>query len=62
MRARDRMVLQRCEGLPVAVCMGGGYCPDIDTIVTIHTNTVREVSYLADRRPVERRAERVVPG
>jgi acetoin utilization deacetylase AcuC-like enzyme len=58
MRARDRMVLQRCERLPVAVCMGGGYCPDIDTIVTIHANTVREVRHRADRRPVERRAER----
>lgn len=43
---RDAMVLSRCRraGIPVAVSMGGGYCPDIDAIVAIHTNTVREAS------------------
>jgi len=26
----------------VAVAMSGGYCPDVDAIVTIHVNTIRE--------------------
>ena len=30
------------RGLPVAVAMGGGYCPDIARIVDIHAGTVRE--------------------
>jgi acetoin utilization deacetylase AcuC-like enzyme len=38
---RDRMVLERCDGIPVVACMAGGYCPDIQTLVTIHANTVR---------------------
>jgi acetoin utilization deacetylase AcuC-like enzyme len=42
--ARDRRVFAfaRDRGLPVAVAMGGGYCPDIDRIVDIHLGTVRE--------------------
>lgn len=42
--ARDRRVFAfaRDRGLPVAVAMGGGYCPDIDRIVDIHFGTVRE--------------------
>jgi len=44
LRARDRIVAERCRDVPVAVCMGGGYCRVIDTIVTIHTNTVREIA------------------
>jgi len=44
LRERDRMVAEWCRGVPVAACMGGGYCRDVDTIVTIHTNTVREIS------------------
>ena len=43
LRARDRTVVERCQGIPVAACMGGGYCRDVDTIVTIHANTVREL-------------------
>jgi len=42
MRERDRRVLRRCGALPVAVVMGGGYCPDIDMIARIHANTVAE--------------------
>jgi acetoin utilization deacetylase AcuC-like enzyme len=44
LRARDRLVFDACRehGVPVAVAMSGGYCPDIDAIVTIHTNTIRE--------------------
>jgi acetoin utilization deacetylase AcuC-like enzyme len=40
---RDQMVFAFAErlALPVAVCMGGGYCPKIDDIVDIHFNTVR---------------------
>jgi acetoin utilization deacetylase AcuC-like enzyme len=40
---RDQMVFAWAEqlALPVAVCMGGGYCPQIDDIVDIHFNTVR---------------------
>ena len=41
-RLDDRRVLDACCDVPVAVTMGGGYCPDIDTIVTIHANTVRD--------------------
>jgi len=47
LRARDRLVIERCEGIPIAACMGGGYCPDIDTIAEIHANTVRELSRAA---------------
>jgi acetoin utilization deacetylase AcuC-like enzyme len=43
LRDRDEMVFERCRGigLPMAVSMSGGYAPDIDAIVTIHTNTIR---------------------
>lgn len=51
---RDAHVLSRCrrEGLPVAISMSGGYCPDVEDIVTIHANTIREAARLwqmADR-------------
>jgi acetoin utilization deacetylase AcuC-like enzyme len=48
LRERDRRVFARCTGLPVVACMGGGYCPDIATIVTIHANTVRELREFAN--------------
>ena len=40
---RDRQVLAACErhGLPVAVCMAGGYAPNVTDIVDIHEATVR---------------------
>jgi acetoin utilization deacetylase AcuC-like enzyme len=46
LRARDRLVFDLCRGrgLPVAVSMGGGYAPDIDAIVAIHANTIREAA------------------
>jgi acetoin utilization deacetylase AcuC-like enzyme len=51
LRERDRRVLARCDGLPIVACMGGGYCPDIAKIVTIHANTVRELkAHVQDRR------------
>lgn len=42
LRRRDELVLERCRsaGMPVAVAMAGGYCPDIDTIVRIHATTI----------------------
>ncbi len=46
---RDRLVIASCRdaGIPVAVCMAGGYSPDIDDIVDIHfatLQTLREFS------------------
>jgi len=40
---RDRFVLQTCKNLtiPVQCSMGGGYSPDIKTIVEAHANTFR---------------------
>jgi len=44
LRARDRFVLEACADrqIPVAIAMSGGYAPDVDAIVTIHSNTIRE--------------------
>src|SRR5262245_3562763 len=44
LRLRDRFVLGACRDrhIPVAIAMSGGYAPDVDAIVTIHTNTIRE--------------------
>ncbi|WP_109851228.1 histone deacetylase [Aquimarina sp. AU58] len=40
---RDRFVLQTCKDLdiPVMCSMGGGYSPDIKTIIEAHANTYR---------------------
>ncbi|REG89157.1 histone deacetylase family protein [Winogradskyella sediminis] len=42
-KARDRFVLEQCKlnQIPVMCSMGGGYSPDIKTIVTAHANTFR---------------------
>ncbi|WP_026837232.1 histone deacetylase [Gillisia sp. JM1] len=42
-KERDRFVLQTCHDLkiPVQVSMGGGYSPDIKTILEAHANTFR---------------------
>ena len=42
-RARDEMVLSffKSRGIPVQCSMGGGYSPDIRTIVEAHANTFR---------------------
>ena len=42
-KERDRIVLQTCHDLkiPVQVSMGGGYSPDIKTILEAHANTFR---------------------
>ena len=44
LRERDRLVFDHCRrrDIPVAVAMSGGYATDVDAIVTIHANTVRE--------------------
>jgi acetoin utilization deacetylase AcuC-like enzyme len=44
LRARDRVVFDACREreLPVAVAMSGGYALDVEAIVTIHANTIRE--------------------
>jgi acetoin utilization deacetylase AcuC-like enzyme len=45
LRARDRRVFEACRrrGVPVAVVLGGGYARDLDDLVAIHVNTVREL-------------------
>ncbi|WP_040246864.1 histone deacetylase family protein [Psychroserpens mesophilus] len=42
-KARDRFVLETCKtnNLPVMCSMGGGYSPNIKTIVDAHANTFR---------------------
>ena len=44
LRERDRFVFDACRSrsLPVTVVMSGGYANDVDAIVTIHANTIRE--------------------
>jgi acetoin utilization deacetylase AcuC-like enzyme len=46
LRERDALVFAACRaaGLPVALSMGGGYASDIDAIVRIHANTIREAA------------------
>lgn len=42
-KCRDQFVLETCKrhNIPVMCCMGGGYSPDIKTIVNAHANTFR---------------------
>ena len=44
LRRRDRLLFEMCRerDVPVAVAMSGGYASDIDAIVEIHVNTLRE--------------------
>ncbi|HQR43149.1 MAG TPA: histone deacetylase [Gemmatales bacterium] len=44
--ARDRMVFDHCQAarLPVAIAMAGGYAPDVQDIVEIQYNTIREAA------------------
>lgn len=43
-KLRDRYVMQLCHrhGIPVAVCLGGGYSPRIKDLVEAHCQTFRE--------------------
>jgi acetoin utilization deacetylase AcuC-like enzyme len=52
LRARDRLVFDACRErqLRVVVAMSGGYANDVDAIVTIHANTIREAA-AHDRAP-----------
>ncbi|MHA7942290.1 histone deacetylase family protein [Formosa sp. 3Alg 14/1] len=42
-KARDRFVLETCKthAIPVMCSMGGGYAPEIKTIIEAHSNTYR---------------------
>ncbi len=44
LRERDRLVFDACRrrAIPVVITMSGGYSPNVDAIVTIHANTIRE--------------------
>jgi len=46
LRARDSFVFAECRTrrIPVVVTMAGGYATDVDAIVTIHANTIREAT------------------
>jgi acetoin utilization deacetylase AcuC-like enzyme len=46
LRARDRFVFEACRDrrIPVVVTMSGGYALDVNAIVTIHANTIREAA------------------
>jgi acetoin utilization deacetylase AcuC-like enzyme len=43
LRRRDEHVLSRCrrDGRPAVITMSGGYAPDVDAIVRIHSNTIQ---------------------
>ncbi len=51
--ARDARVFEwvRAQGLPVVVAMGGGYCPDIEQIVAIHFETLRQATLMKRALP-----------
>jgi len=46
LRQRDQFVFAQCRerSIPVVVAMAGGYCPDVEAIVTIHVNTIKEAA------------------
>jgi acetoin utilization deacetylase AcuC-like enzyme len=46
---RDNLVLDLCAGLPIALVMGGGYCPDTDIIARIHANSVALLARAGDK-------------
>jgi acetoin utilization deacetylase AcuC-like enzyme len=43
---RDQLVFDLCQasGLPVAITMAGGYAPNVEDIVDIHFQTIREAA------------------
>ncbi|AWG24664.1 histone deacetylase [Flavobacterium kingsejongi] len=47
-RKRDEIVFSHCKaaGIPVQCSMGGGYSPDIKTIIEAHANTYRTASHI----------------
>jgi acetoin utilization deacetylase AcuC-like enzyme len=54
---RDRRVFDACaaRALPVAVAMSGGYAPDVEAIVTIHLNTIKEAVWHSSNQAARRR-------
>jgi acetoin utilization deacetylase AcuC-like enzyme len=46
LRRRDAFVFGECAArrIPVVITMAGGYAADVDAIVTIHANTIREAA------------------
>ena len=44
-KERDKFVLNYCKinNIPLQISMGGGYSPDVNTIVEAHANTFRLV-------------------
>ena len=46
LRERDRYVFEQCRqrALPVVVAMSGGYARDVEAIVSIHLNTIKEAA------------------
>ena len=48
---RDRWVLEYCRqrSLPVAIVMGGGYARQVEDVVEIHLQTVRQAAQLASK-------------
>jgi len=55
--ARDRIVFDACAArhMPVAVAMSGGYAADVEAIVTIHLNTIKEAVWHSSNQAVRRR-------
>lgn len=54
---RDRLVFGACAArcLPMAVAMSGGYAPDVEAIVTIHVNTIKEAVWHSSNQAARRR-------
>jgi acetoin utilization deacetylase AcuC-like enzyme len=50
LRERDRIVFDECRrrAIPVVITMSGGYSADVEAIVTIHANTIKEAVRLLD--------------
>ena len=51
LQERDRLVFDACRqrAIPVVITMSGGYSADVDAIVTIHANTIREAIRALER-------------
>lgn len=49
---RDRMVLAAAAGVPLAIVCGGGYCPDLESIVDIHAATMLLAARTGESRGV----------
>jgi acetoin utilization deacetylase AcuC-like enzyme len=57
LRQRDALVFAECRarGIPLVITMAGGYATDLEAVVTIHANTIREAvrsTRIADRAAI----------